>query len=53
MLFGDPVETSEHDRQDDARVFLNQTHDVLIVPVVQGSLCHLKQYTIAILNVLK
>ncbi len=52
MLFGDPVETGKHDRQDDTRVLLNQTHDVLIVPVVQGSFCHLKQYPNSILNYL-
>lgn len=41
MLFGDPVEAGKHDGQDDAGVLLDQTHDVLVVPVVQSSLCNL------------
>lgn len=41
VLFGDPIETSKHDGQDDTGVLLYQTHDVLIVPVIQGSLSHL------------
>lgn len=41
VLFGDPVEAGEHDGQDDAGVLLDQTHDVLVVPVVQGPLRHL------------
>ncbi len=41
MLFGDPVEAGEHDGQDDAGVLLDQTHDVLVVPVVESSLCNL------------
>lgn len=41
VLFGDPVQAGEHDGQDDAGVLLDQTHYVLVVPVVQSSLCHL------------
>ena len=41
VLFGDPVEAGEHDGQDDAGVLLDQTHDVLVVPVVESSLCNL------------
>lgn len=41
MLFGDPVEAGKHDGQDDAGVLFNQTHDVLVVPVVKSSLCNL------------
>ena len=44
MLFGDPVEAGEHDGQDDAGVLLDQTHDVLVVPVVQSSLGHLRRH---------
>ncbi|TNN59376.1 hypothetical protein EYF80_030391 [Liparis tanakae] len=43
VLFGDPVEAGEHDGQDDAGVLLDQTHDVLVVPVVQRSLRHLER----------
>ena len=42
VLFGDPVEAGEHDGQDDAGVLLDQTHDVLVVPVVQSSFCNLR-----------
>lgn len=41
VLFGDPVEAGKHDGQDDAGVLLDQAHDVLVVPVVQSSLCNL------------
>lgn len=34
VLFGDPVQAGEHDGQDDTGVLLDQTHDVLVVPVV-------------------
>ena len=41
VLFGDPVQAGKHDWQDDAGVLLDQAHDVLVVPVVQRSLCNL------------
>jgi len=34
VFFRDPIQRRKHDRQDDRRVFFNQTHNVLIVPVV-------------------
>jgi len=43
VFFRDPVESGKHDGQDDGRVLFNQTHDVLIVPVVQSPLGHLQQ----------
>lgn len=42
VFFGDPVQTCEHYRKNHIRVLLNQTHDVLIIPVVQSSLSHLE-----------
>lgn len=46
VLFGDPVQAGEHDGQDDAGVLLDQTHNVLVVPVVESSLCNLgRKYT--------
>lgn len=41
VFFGDPVQTCEHYRKNHIGVLLNQTHDVLIIPVVQSSLSHL------------
>ena len=45
VFFGDPVEAGEHDGQDDAGVLLDQTHDVLVVPVVESPLSHLHTHT--------
>lgn len=41
MGLGVAVECREHDGQDPGSVVADQTHDVLIVPVVQSSLGHL------------
>lgn len=38
---GVAVEGREHDGQDLGGVVTDQTHDVLIVPVVKSSFCHL------------
>lgn len=38
---GITVQRREHDGQDLGGVVADQAHDVLIVPVVQSSLCHL------------
>lgn len=43
---GVAVEGWEHDGQDLSSVVTDQAHDVLIVPVVQSSLCHLKSHYI-------
>ena len=42
VLLGDPIESRKHDRQDNGRVLLYQTHDVLVVPVIQSPLSHLQ-----------
>ncbi len=47
VFFGDPVQTCEHYRKNHIRVLLNQTHDVLIIPVVQSSLSHLEHHNTA------
>lgn len=41
VLFGDSVQATEHDREDLVDVLLNEAEDVLVVPEVQSSLCHL------------
>ena len=41
MGLGVAVERWEHDGQDLGGVVTDQAHDVLIVPVMQSSLCHL------------
>lgn len=42
VVFTVPVEGWEHDGKDGGRVVTDQTHNVLIVPVVEGSLRHLE-----------
>lgn len=41
MGFGVPVKRGEHDGQNPGCIVADQTHYVLVVPVVQGSFCHL------------
>lgn len=41
---GVAVERWEHDGQDLGGVVADQAHDVLIVPVVQSSFCHLTRH---------
>lgn len=41
VAFGVPVERRKHDGEDTGSIVTDQAHDVLIVPVVQGTLCHL------------
>lgn len=41
VLLGYAVEGGEHDRHDDVVVLLHQGHYVLVVPEIQGPLCHL------------
>lgn len=41
MAFGVPIERRKHDGEDAGSVVTDQAHDVLIVPVVEGALCHL------------
>lgn len=45
VLFRDPIQAGEHDGQDDVGVLLDKTHDVLVIPVVQRSLRHLRART--------
>lgn len=39
------IQSREHDGQNLRCIVADQTHDVLIVPIVQSSLCHLKKTT--------
>lgn len=43
MLFGDSVQTSKHDGKDLVDVLLDEAENVLVVPEVQSSFCHLGQ----------
>lgn len=36
-----PVERGEHDGEDSGSIVTYQAHDVLIVPVIESTLCHL------------
>lgn len=36
------VQRWEHDRQYHGRVITDKTHDVLVVPIIQRSFCHLQ-----------
>jgi len=45
VFLGDPIKCRKHDCQDNSRVLFNQTHNVLIVPVVQSTLSHLQHHT--------
>lgn len=42
VLLGDFVKGWEHDGEDYIGVLLDQAHYVIVVPIVQGPLCHLK-----------
>ena len=42
VALGVLVESREHDGEDLGGVVTDQTHDVLVVPVVQRPLCHLE-----------
>jgi len=44
VFFWDPIQRRKHDRQDHCRVFFNQAHNVLVVPVVQCPLGHLQHH---------
>lgn len=41
MFFWNPIKTGKHDGKDDIGVFFYQTHDVFIIPIIQGPFCHL------------
>lgn len=41
MLFRDSVQATEHDGKDLVDVFLDEAENVLVIPEVQRSLCHL------------
>lgn len=41
MALGIPVECREHDGEDSGSIITDEAHDVLIVPVIEGTLCHL------------
>ena len=41
VALGVLVEGGEHDGEDLSGVVADQTHDVLVIPVIQSSLCHL------------
>lgn len=43
MLFRNPIETGKHDGKDDVGVFFYQTHDVFIIPIIEGPFCHLPE----------
>lgn len=43
MLFGDSVQTSKHDGKDLVDVLLDEAENVLVVPEIQSSFCHLGQ----------
>lgn len=41
VALGVPVECREHDGEDSGSIVTYQAHDVLIVPVIESTLCHL------------
>lgn len=41
VALGVPVERREHDGQDSGSIVADQAHDVLIVPVIECTFCHL------------
>ena len=45
VALGVLVEGRKHDGEDLGSVVTDQTHDVLVVPVIQSSLCHLHTHT--------
>lgn len=47
VAFGVPIERRKHDREDTGSVVTDEAHDVLIVPVVEGALCHLSRRSAA------
>ena len=50
VALGVLVERGEHDGEDLGRVVADQTHDVLVVPVVQSPLSHLHTHLIIIIT---